>query len=125
MTTLSKSCCCCATARPATASAAPVITAAATMPPRIARVRSRIRMLLASLLLLARSCDPGRTAGGRRQGRRFRRLFHDVLELRIHGGGATARGDVRNPVTLVEFVFERMLAGQVRRHGPFFARGDL
>ena len=26
-------------------------------------------------------------------------------------------------MTLVEFVFERMLAGQVRRYGPVFARG--
>src|SRR5687767_8732522 len=71
---------------------------------------------------------PGDSCGSlrwRRQRRRRRILLQHLLELRIHRGSPAADSNLRQLVAAREFVFERMLVGQIRRDLARFTRGDL
>src|SRR4030095_14513321 len=76
-------------------------------------------------LALRRSRDSRGTLRWRRQRRRRRILLQHLLELRIHGRGPAADGDLRQLMATREFVLERMLVRQVGGDLAGFTRGNL
>src|SRR5262245_27955246 len=76
-------------------------------------------------LRLAWAGYPCRAPGWRRQWRRKRSFLQHFLKLGIHRRGTAIGRNLRQLMAPAEFVLERMLAREIRRHLSFGPIGDL